>query len=50
MKSDKRLSGGVRYCSPDVSVLNLCVEGLLCGSDGNSIADLDYVYDENEKE
>ena len=37
------------YVSPAMTTMQLCSEGVLCGS-VNGILDLDYIYDEEDKE
>lgn len=37
------------YVSPALTLMNVHSEGILCGSI-NGIGDLDFIYDENEKE
>ena len=38
------------YKSPEVALVDVSSEGVLCSSGNNRIDDLDFVYDENEKE
>ena len=40
---------GKEYVTPVLRIVDVLSEGVLCGSI-NGIGDLDFVYDENEKE
>ena len=42
-------TAGKEYHTPVLAIVDVFSEGVLCGSI-NGIGDLDYIYDENEKE